>query len=284
VVLRPLNRLTPQELRNDLRTALRPARRRVTAREYPELEEMFGRDFEDVEYDAREYPEINDLFERADAEEGKSRASTLPQARFNSPFRFGLGTVPRPNRGQNGPVVHHSDDPETIQKLHDIFNHHRFGGRRVSAREYHESEEMFGRDFEDVEFDAREYPEINDLFERADAEGGKSRASTPFHWHSDDPETFQKLRDHLNRPRFGRPRDTVPRPNGGQIGHGPVVHWHWHSDDPETFQKLRDHLNRPRFGRPRVSAREYPESEEMFRRDFEDVELDARDYDDLYLD
>jgi len=246
----------------------------------------------DAEKVAREYPENGSLFERADTEEGESRASTLPH--FNSPLRFGLGTVPRPNRGHfgHGPVVprpfngpgshglHFGPGPVVLRPLNrltpqelrnDLKTVLRPARRRVTAREYPELEEMLERDFEDVEFDAREYPEINDLFERADAE---------VH-HFDDPETIQKLRDRINRPRFGRPRDTIPRPNGGQIGHGPVVH---HFDDPETIKKLRDIFNHHRFGGRRVSAREYPESEEMFGRDFEDAELDARDYDDLYLD
>jgi len=155
----------------------------------------------------------------------------------------------------------------------------------------------------------REYDEFEEMFERADPEVVDSTYS---------PNSFP----HFNGALRSGPGPAVFRPNSGPFtsptrlrlpftSHGPVVHRPFNGF---TSPRLHYGLNRipvvdrpfngftpqrPRFGlasgnaiprrlgpaRHGVVAREYAEFDDMFERDFEDVEFDARDFDDeLYLD
>jgi len=109
---------------------------------------------------------------------------------------------------------------------------------------------------------AREYAEFEDMFERDDSE---------------DPPV-------INVPHFIHPFPFGPGSHPRfryPFSHGPVF-----------FPGRRPMINSPRFGlgvphRPfkRIGPREYAETDDMLERDIEDVEFDARDFDDeLYLD
>jgi len=155
---------------------------------------------------------------------------------------------------------------------------------------------------------AREYDEFEEMFERADPEVAESTY----------PNTFPP---HFNGALRSGPGPAVFRPNSGPFtsprlrlpftSHGPVVHRPFYGF---TSPRLHYGVNRlpvvdrpfngftpqrPRIGlasgnaiprrlgpaRHGVVAREYAEFDDMFERDFEDVEFDARDFDDeLYLD
>jgi hypothetical protein len=150
---------------------------------------------------------------------------------------------------------------------------------------------------------AREYAESDDMFERAETEDVASSANT-----------FPRLSNTFPSPRLkailqaNHHGPLVRRPftsHGPRIGRGHLIHRPF-----KGFSGLRfghgvpsrpfNGLQRPRFGqigpslRPKflraasrrgIAPREYAESDDMFERDLEDFELDARDFDDeLYLD
>jgi len=149
------------------------------------------------------------------------------------------------------------------------------------------------------EIDAREYTEFDDMFERGseDIESGAKtlpRFKSPLHFGHGPVVPFKRPRLSIgHRPVFPFTRPRLPF----RVGHGPALL-------PFTRPKLPfGHgpvvpFRRPRmqFGpgpvvlrhgpaRTEVVAREYAEFDDMFERDLEDVEFDARDFDDgLYLD
>jgi hypothetical protein len=128
---------------------------------------------------AREYIESDEMFERA--ESGNPGRGPLP-----SRLGFGMGPVlsrlrglhgftstgrPRlPFFGGHGPVVNRPFNGATKRNFRfGLATAHRRGPamRRLTAREYADSDDMLERDFEEVEFDvAREYVDSDDMLER----------------------------------------------------------------------------------------------------------------------
>jgi len=138
---------------------------------------------------------------------------------------------------------------------------------------------------------AREYAEFEDMFERDDSEDPPV-INVPYFNH---PFPFGPG-SHRSHPRFHFGPGLVNPPNRQDLGYGSRPRFRFpFNHGPVVFPGRRPTLNSPRFGlgvplishRPfrRIGPREYAETDDMFERDFEDVEFDARDFDDeLYLD
>jgi len=260
--------LRPQPVPARVGGLLRPASRGLGPREFDESEDMFEREFEDTEFDARDFEdELDGLVERAESEEGASSPRPLRMGRripISPMLRFG-----------HGPVI-----PPTfkgIRPLHNGFTgilpprpRIRVGGvmRRGSAsrglgpREFDESEDMFEREFEDTEFDARDFEdEFDGLVERAESEEGASSPS-PL--------------------RMGRPSRSPTRLH---FGHGPVMNGGYKGLHPQRPRMRVGGVNRRGSASRGLGPREFDESDDIFEREFEDTEFNARDFDDeLYLD
>jgi hypothetical protein len=133
---------------------------------------------------------------------------------------------------------------------------------------------------------AREYAEFDDVFERAlgDVESGSSTEplfKSPARYRIGTvvrPRVLPSQR----HPRFGL---GVPRrgPFSSPFGHGPVELTPQRG--PIVGRGGPHYGPRPEIPRePKLVTREYAEFDDMFERDLEDVEIDARDFDALYLD
>jgi microtubule-associated protein 1 len=132
----------------------------------------------------------------------------------------------------------------------------------------------------------REYVEFDEMFERAlgDVESGSSTVPRPSHF-----RIGTEVLPHRGVPRrgLGVPRRGlgVPRrgPFSSPFGHGPVEFPHHRS--PIIGHGGPYYGPRPEIpSEPKLVTREYAEFDDMFERDLEDIEFDARDFDALYLD